>query len=353
MTRPMAPPLGALADARPDGPDSMGVEIVEGPGAVVDTVGAVEERRPQIEPMLAGAAKVVLAGTGASLAVARIAAPIWRGGGHKGPVVVRQATEIALGDLDGWHLERRDLVVAVSQSGASPETLAAARLARAAGASVIALTAHPDSALARSATLTVPLASGSERGAATKSALASLAALLAIAGAVGRAEDGAADLLRQLDGESAWRQATEAAPRLAGARHAWFLGFGSREGLASAAALLWHEKVIRLATAVTPSEFRHGLIEAVGSGDAVVLITAAELAEGATRYLDRLRGELRELGVETVELRAEASEPGPAAIELLFRLQHLARATALASGSYREEFAILRRVVKPADDLTG
>jgi len=353
MTRPMASPLGALAEARPDGPDSMGVEIAEGPDAVVATVSAVEGLQPQIAPLLEGAARIVLVGTGASLAVARIAAPILRRTGSLDvPVVVRQATEIALGDLDGWDLEPGDLVVAISQSGASPETLAAAQLARAAGASVLALTAHPDSALASAATRTVPLASGPERGAATKSALASLAALLAIGGAVGRGAVGAAGQTPKLDGVSAWRQATETAPRLADARHTWFLGFGSAEGLASAAALLWHEKVIRPATAATPSEFRHGLIEAVDSRDAAALITAFQFAEGAERYLDRLRGELGELGVETIDLRAAASETGTAAIELLFRLQHLARATALASGTYREEFAILRRVVKPANDLT-
>jgi fructoselysine-6-P-deglycase FrlB-like protein len=351
----MAPPLGALTEARPDGPDSMGVEISEGPDAAISTLHAVEALRPQIAPMLAGATRIVLVGTGASLAVARIAAPIWRRSGSTSvPVVARQATEIALGNLDGWALEPTDLVVAISQSGVSPETLAAASLARAAGASVLALTAHPDSALASTATLTVPLASGAEKGAATKSVLASLVAVLAIAGAVGGPDANAADLRQQLDGMSAWREATEAAPRLVGARHTWMLGFGTAEGLAAAAALLWHEKVIRPATAATPSEFRHGLIEAVGSTDVVVLVTIPRReAEGEARYLDRLRGELHELGVETIELRAAATNPGRAAVELLLRLQYLARATALATGAYREEFAILRRVVKPADDLTG
>jgi fructoselysine-6-P-deglycase FrlB-like protein len=132
------------------------------------------------------------------------------------------------------------------------------------------------------------------------------------------------------------------------------LGFGTAEGLAAAAALLWHEKVIRPATAATPSEFSHGLIEAVDSTDLVVLVTALDpLTQSAASYLDRLRAELRELHVETIELRAAATDPGLAALEVLFRLQYLARATALATGTYREEFAILRRVVKPADDLPG
>jgi len=353
----MAAHLGALAEARPGGPDSMGIEIAEGPDAAIATIRAVDALQSQIAPVLGGKGRIVLVGTGASLAVARTVAPIWRRvGGQNIPVLVRQATEIALGNLDGWQLERTDVVVAISQSGASPETVAAARLAEALGASVLALTAYPDSALASAATLTVPQASGAEEGAATKSALASLAGVLAIAAAVGSADELANDLRHHLDVVSAWREATLTAPRLAGARHTWILGFGTAQGLAAAAALLWHEKVIRPATAATPSEFRHGLIEGVDSKDAVMLITAAEdpLAEGGVaRYLDRLRGELRELGVDTIELRAAAGEPGPAAIELLFSLQHLARATALAMGTYRDEFAILRRVVKPANDLTG
>lgn len=352
----MAAPAGVPAEARPDGPDRMGVEIADGPDAVAATLRAVDALEPKIAPMLAAAARIVLVGTGASLAVARIAAPIWRRGGlGRHPVVVRQATEIALGDLDGWPLERSDMVVAISQSGSSPESLAAARLARAAGASVLALTAHPDAPLASTATLTLPLASGAEDGAATKSGLASLAALLAIGDALDGGDEAARDLRHVLTADSAWAEAVLAAPLLAGARHTWMLGFGAAEGLAGAATLLWHEKVIRPASAATPSEFRHGLIEAVDSSDVVVLVNTADERRTAPfdRYLERLRAELNELGVEAIELRASATHRGVAVLELLFRLQHVARATALAAGTYRENFAILRRVVKPVSDLSA
>jgi glutamine---fructose-6-phosphate transaminase (isomerizing) len=245
------------------------------------------------------------------------------------------------------------VVVAISQSGSSPETLAAARLACAAGAPVLALTARPDSALASSATLSVPLASGEETGAATKSALASLAAVLAIAGCLRTDAAFVRGLRSDLVATTTWTQALEAAEMLAAARHTWMVGFGAEEGIAAAAGLLWHEKVIRPATAATPSEFRHGLIEAVAPQDVVLLIFPLDSGERTAGYLDRLRGELRTLRVAVLELRATAPEPGPAALELLFRVQHLARATALAAGTYREEFAILRHVVKPADDLIG
>jgi len=350
----MAAPGSPLADASADGPDAMGREIAQGPGAVEATLAAVEALSPRIANLVVDAGRIVLVGTGASLAVIRIAAPLWRRTApQKVSVLVRQATEIALGDLDGAGIEATDVVVAISQSGSSPETLAAARLARAAGAPVLALTAHPDSALASTASLSVPLASGEETGAATKSALASLAAVLGIAGCLHTDAASVRGLRADLVVTATWTEAVEPAERLAGARHTWMLGFGAEEGIAAAAGLLWHEKVIRPATAATPSEFRHGLIEAVAPQDVVLLSSALDSGERTAAYLDRLRGELGTLGVAVLELRARAPEPGPAALELLFRVQHLARATALAAGTYREQFAILRRVVKPADDLLG
>ena len=349
----MAAPGGPLAYASAEGPDAMGREIAQGPDAVEATLAAVEALSPQIANLVAEAGRIVLVGTGASLAVIRIAAPLWRTARQNVSLLVRQATEIALGDLDGAWIEATDVVVAISQSGSSPETLAAARLARVAGARVLAVTAHPDSALASTATLSVPLASGEETGAATKSALASLAAVLGIAVCLRTDSASVLGLRADLGARATWTEAVEAAELLAGARHAWMLGFGAEEGIAAAANLLWHEKVIRPATAATPSEFRHGLIESVVPQDVVLLISALDYGERTAGYLDRLRGELRTLDVPVLELRARALEPGPAALELLFRVQHLARATALAAGTYREQFAILRRVVKPADDLLG
>jgi glucosamine--fructose-6-phosphate aminotransferase (isomerizing) len=313
----------------------------------------LETLRPRISTLLTEARRIVLVGTGASLAVIRIAAPIWRHAAPGAQIVVRQSAEAALGDLDGAPVVDSDLVVAISQSGSSPETLAAARLARRTGASVLALTAHEGSALASAATLSITLASGEEMGAATKSALASLAALLAIAGALPSDAGGSVRLRDELILTKAWTDAAQLGARLASARHSWMLGFGAAEGFAEAGSLLWHEKVVRPAIAATPSEFRHGLIEAAGREDAVVLITMPGVEAGAEAYVERLRAELETLGVDAVELRSTAAEPGPAALELLFRIQQLARATALAGGTYREEFAILRHVVKPASDLLG
>jgi glutamine---fructose-6-phosphate transaminase (isomerizing) len=353
MTGPMAAPPDALAQAGPDGPDTMGHEIADGPDAVAATLTAFEGVRPRIATLLTEARRFVLIGTGASLAMSRIALPIGRAASPDGPsTVVRQSSEAALGDLDGLHFMTTDLVIATSQSGSSPETISAARAARRVGASVIVLTAHLDSPLALTADVSVELASATESGASTKSAMASLAGLLAIVGVLPRDDAGIAEIRDHLAAVVAsWPWAFEPARELAAARHTWLLGFGAALGMAEAAALIWHEKVVLPATPATPSEFRHGLIEAATPRDVAVLYTLPGSGDDAARYLDRLRAELSRLGVGLIDMRPTAGNRAAAALELLLRTQQLARATALAAGTYRDDFAILRHVVQPADDL--
>ena len=114
--------------------------------------------------------------------------------------------------------------------------------------------------------------------------------------------------------------------------------------------------------ATTPSEFRHGLVEASGARDAVVLLEVDVPDDRRTAYVARLRRELATLGVPVVEFAPPASdgpsrsapngsEPAIRALETLLWLQHVARAAALTAGTYRDGFEILRRVVLPADDL--
>jgi glucosamine--fructose-6-phosphate aminotransferase (isomerizing) len=262
---------------------------------------------------------------------------------------VRQSTESVLSEADGYSFEPGDLVVAISQAGTSPETLAAIRLARSAGAGAIAVTAHRGSALGSEASLVLQVASGEESGAATKSELATLAALLAVAGELDCDAGSRQALGRELAAVvTAWADAAASGSGLALARRLWFVGFGTSLGIAEAGALLWHEKVIRPAVALTPSEFRHGPIEAAGVGDAVVLVDVDPADARRAAYLARLAGELAQLGVALVEVQVE---PRGSAVAALLRIQQLARAAALSAGTYRDEFAVLRHVVSAASDL--
>ena len=338
----------SAASAQPDGPDAMGRELAEGPAAVERTLANVAAIQPAVRALVSQSDRVVLLGTGASLAMAHAAAPSWRRPLAK-PVVVRQSTESVLSDADGYRFEPGDLVVAISQAGTSPETLAAMRLARSGGAGAIAVTAHPGSALGSEASLVVHVASDVETGAATKSELATLAALLAMAGEVDSGAGSRHALKEALATLVAgWADAAAAGSGLAAARSVWFVGFGTSLGIAEAGALLWHEKVIRPAVALTPSEFRHGPIEAAGAGDAVVLIDVDPADPRRAAYLARLAGELAQLDVGLVDVQVE---PRGSAVAALLRVQQLARAAALSAGTYRDDFAVLRQVVSAASDL--
>jgi glucosamine--fructose-6-phosphate aminotransferase (isomerizing) len=92
----------------------------------------------------------------------------------------------------------RSVVIALSQSGRTPDVVDYVERARAGGALTIALTNHLDSALATASEIALPLLAGTEQAvAATKTYLNELAALLLLAGeAAGRGDEAAADLRR-------------------------------------------------------------------------------------------------------------------------------------------------------------
>lgn len=350
----------ALAALRPDGPDEMGRELAEGPAAVAATLTEVGRMRRELDAVFRGAPRVVLLGTGASLAMASVAAPAWLPSGRS--TVVRQSTEAAL-DLDGEVFRAGDVVVAISQSGGSPETVSAATLARRAGCRVVAVTADAGSALAALGEVALVTPSGHEEGAATKSELAALAALLAMAGALAADAASASRIQASLETVVAdWEAAAALGPVLAAAERTWLVGLGMGGAIAGAAGLLWHEKVHRLAFPTTVSEFRHGPVEAAGPNDAVVLVDVDRPSEARLGYLELLRGELATIGTLLVEVSPSVAttgaglrlgaEPGPeAALEALLRMQQLARATAHAAGTYQDGFRVLRAIVRAAPPL--
>ncbi len=373
-------PTARLADLRPNGPDEMGRELAEGPAAVEATLAVVERLRPQLREARRAASRIVLVGTGASLAMAQTAAPLFRAtetaagapGGRARPVVVLEGSSIVLAPRGEERFEPGDLAVVVSQSGASPETLAAARLARAAGSTVLAVTADTSSPLAAASNLVIHTPSGPEAGAATKSELAALAALAAFAGALAFDRAAAGRLRTALEAIVTDTATVESGGlALARAAHTWAVGFGSAAGLARGAALLLHEKALLVTVSGTPSEFRHGPIEAAGPGDAVLLVETDPPDPRRAAYLARLAGELAELGVPLVAVGRSPLPPGPLAIPVpeppaagagdqaagavllhtLLRIQQLARLAAHARGTYRDGFRVLRSIVGAARDL--
>jgi glucosamine--fructose-6-phosphate aminotransferase (isomerizing) len=356
MTEPAGPMF--------DGPDEMGRDIAGSAAALEATLAGIEALGSSFDELRRAASAVVLMGTGMSLAVANAAAPAWRRAtGPEGRrLIVRESTAAAFGSDDGLTWSGDELVVAVSKSGTSPETVAAARLAAEAGAMVVAVTAETDSPLARGAALIAPTPSGEEAGAGTRSATAALGALLALCGALDSSRAGREALAESLQATAeGWPEVQKMGPDLAAAPRTWIAGFGCGAGLAQGAAILWHEKAHRQAVALSVSEFRHGPVEAGRPGDALIVVDPDQPVAARSSYLARLRGEAADLGLTTVWLAAEPAGTAPiplrlgagpeAVLEALVRLQQLARATAQSAGTYRDGFAVLRSVVQPVADL--
>ncbi len=378
---------GRLAGLGPAGPDEMGRELAEGPAAVEGTLAEARRLAPDLAAAWEAAGRIVLLGTGASLAMSRAAEPVLRVAAARDrarPVLVRESSHAVLGAPDGEELRPDDLAIAVSQSGASPETVAAAHAARSAGARILAVTADGSSALASTADLVLVTPSGHEEGAATKSELAALAALLALAGALPTHPAAVAGLRGALEALVAdTGGALPAGGVLGRARRAWIVGFGTGLGLAIATATLLHEKALLAAIATTPSEFRHGPIEVATSDDVVVLVETDAPDPRRDAYLGRLAAELGQIGTPLVVTGAMdvppmaialpapaptatrprsgvpppgragvAGGPAPDAAILLttlLRLQQAARVAAHARGTYRDGFRILRDIVLAAD----
>lgn len=161
------------------------------------------------------------------------------------------------------------LVLVISQSGASPDLVAAANAARRAGAFVLALVNAEDAPIAAAADETLSLAAGEERSvAATKSYLASLAALLGLVAhwtedeALQAALAGAPELM-----QASWAlDWSDAVPALAQATSLYAIGRGLGLGPAGEAALKLKEACGLHAEAYSAAEARHGPMALVGAG---------------------------------------------------------------------------------------
>ncbi len=164
----------------------------------------------------------------------------------------------------------RDVVfIAISQSGKSPDLLAAAQNARESGAFVVALCNTPDAPLMTVAHHGIALHAGRETSvAATKSFIASLSALVQLVGEWTQNRELAVALasapVQLREAWSAdWRAGIEP---LAAARNLFVIGRGYGLGIAQEAALKLKETCGLHAEAFSAAEVQHGPMALVGRG---------------------------------------------------------------------------------------
>ena len=182
---------------------------------------------------------------------------------------------------------RNALLVAISQSGSSPDLLAVVEAYRRAGSKVASIVNVEDSPLASLGDWFLPLKAGAERSvAATKTYIASLAMQAALAAA--------------WSGDAALTEALEHLPEAlaAVARHLRFdfsdlfsgggeslfvLGRGLGFGVAQEAALKFKETCALHAEAFSAAEVRHGPMAIVGEAFPVIAFATSDAAGDTVR----------------------------------------------------------------------
>jgi glucosamine--fructose-6-phosphate aminotransferase (isomerizing) len=234
------------------------------------------------------------------------------------------------------------VVLAISQSGRSPDLLTAAKQARSKGAFLVAIVNDEQSPLADIADLVIPLAAGRECSvAASKSFIASLAVIVDLLAAwTEDASIGAAlaSLPEQLD--RAWAlDWTPALAELTSARDMYVVGRGHGFAVAQEAALKLKETCGLHAEAFSGAEIRHGPMALVRPGFPVLVFAQGDesFAGAADNAVDlNARGaNLLSAGIARapgVELPVIGADPLIAPILQIASFYRLANSLAIARG---------------------
>lgn len=250
---------------------------------------------------------VVLVARGSSDNAARYAQYLF-GLHHRLPVALATPS---LGSIYGVEPDFSGaLVVAVSQSGQSPDVVGVLDAARRQGRPALAITNDPDSPLAEAATAVMHLRTGPETSvAATKTYTSSLVALalVSVARADGERRRRLLDDLRQLPEVleaviDAADAADAAALGLRDCRHLLVAGRGLNYGTAFEAALKVRELSGVVAEAFSPPDLLHGPIAAVDERAGALLVAPTEPSLPGLRDLI---GPLRDRGATVVTLGAD------------------------------------------------
>lgn len=224
------------------------------------------------------------------------------------------------------------LFVALSQSGRSPDLLAAARAAKAAGARVLALVNDEASPLAGLADEVLPLCAGEERSvAATKSYLATLSVLLHLVAAWSQDDDLRVAVAHAPETlEQAWGLDWSAALAvLVPASHLYVIARGMGLAVAQEAALKCKETCALHAESFSSAEVRHGPQALMQRGFPALLFSQDDESRAGIEELGR---ELLARGVAVMAAGAQM----PGALVLPFVEAHPALAPlAFAQAFYR------------------
>jgi glucosamine--fructose-6-phosphate aminotransferase (isomerizing) len=256
-----------------------------------------------LEP-LAAAEVTAFVGCGTSYNLALSLAALSNGAGRNAIAV--PGGEWANRAQSYWGNPKAAHVVALSRSGETTETVAAAKASRAAGMFVTGITVEAGSAIAANSDRVVAAATDPREGIVMTTS-ASLMLLLGAAlvgrvipeAAIGQAEA----LLREAD--------AKVTPRLGGRSHFVYLGGGAQYGVAVEGALKLMEMSQTFTQAFHPLEYRHGPISLVDERTVAVLIYSADQRDAEAKLV----GELQAKGALVIGLGGPGDVSLPAAAD--------------------------------------
>jgi glutamine---fructose-6-phosphate transaminase (isomerizing) len=289
-----------------------------------EAASASQVVRAQLE---ANAARIVRLTAGLRRAAPRAVVTCARGSSDNAATFARYLIETHLGILTSSAAPsvsslyetapdlRGALLLAISQSGASPDLLATVSRGRQAGARVLALLNTEDSPLARLADELLPLGAGPEHSvAATKSYLASLAAVLQLIAAWAEDAELTAALARAPEQlAAAWELDWSAARApLSLATSLYVIGRGPGLSAAQEAALKLKETCGVHAEAMSAAELRHGPLALVQGGFPVLIFAQRDASHAG---VVELAASLAAQGAEV--LLAGAQAPGATVLPTL------------------------------------
>ena len=263
-------------------------EIYEQPIVVAQTLRSYLQRMEERVTLpipdfdLAGVKRVTIVACGTSY-YAGMVAKYWFEQFARVPVDIDVASEFR---YRAPVMEPGGLMIVISQSGETADTLAALRHAKAEGQTIAAVVNVPTSSMAREADLLLPTHAGPEIGVASTKAftcqLAVLAALAAnLARAKGKFKDGEereivrhlAEAPAALNAALAYDEAIEAmSGAIAGARDVLYLGRGTDYPLALEGALKLKEISYIHAEGYAAGEMKHGPIALIDENVPVIVI---------------------------------------------------------------------------------
>jgi glucosamine--fructose-6-phosphate aminotransferase (isomerizing) len=249
------------------------------------------------------------------------------------------------------------LYLSVSQSGGSPDLVAATEAARAQGALTVAVTNTPASPLSDAAELSVDIKAGDELAvAATKTYTATLLSLYLLVDAVRGGSGDAVAAIGELAATALAAPIEEAVERYRDIERMVTTGRGYSSATAAEAALKLAETSYLAARAYSGADLLHGPVAAIDAGTGVVAVTSKGHGGNAMRDVVaavRERGaDVLAVGSSSADMPAglridvpETAEEVAPILEVL-PLQRLALALSLARGGDPDQPRGLSKVTR-------